>query len=445
MSDQHGALGQGERICAILVTLVLVFSITRYAVDGVALPIMGRSLSQGGDFQTYYIAAAMLRAGEDMYDHRRALQFTAAHSSVAYPEVQYYLYPPLLAIVLSPLSTLPYPLAYKVWVVINQIFLAGTLLLLSKSLPMFQRWSLPILVILAGNMYPFYLSIDIGQINILILLLITAAFASAFQQRMFLAGVMIGIAAMIKISPLLLIGLFVFQRQWKAIWGFAASLALLTVFTALVAEPQSLAGFIHVSLMNSIPIQVDWIDNASPAAFLHRLTGALNIAPLEPGLRWLATLIVLSVLGLCSLPQRSTNDPTFGLLFGLWVLGMHLLSPITWEHHLVWTLLVVAVTAGYLVHLNARRTMPLAIVLAISYMLIAFENLTLNRLGQWQFKRGWWFLSGDYLREYFFADVRLVALVILFGFIAALVFQSNRTLYRRRWFNLASVRPALKC
>lgn len=231
---------------------------------------------------------------------------------------------------------------------------------------------------------------------------------------------------MIKISPLLLIGLFAFQRQWKAVWGFGVSLALLTVLTALVAGPQSLAGFINVSLMNSIPIQVDWIDNASPAAFLHRLTGAPNIAPLEQGLRWLATLIVLGVLGLCSLPQRSTNDPTFGLVFGLWVLGMHLLSPITWEHHLVWTLLVVAVTAGYLVHLNARRTIPLAIVLAFSYMLIAFENLTLNRLGQWQFKRGWWFLSDDYLREYFFADVRLIALVILFGFIAALVFQSNR-------------------
>ncbi len=261
---------------------------------------------------------------------------------------------------------------------------------------------------------------------------------------MFLAGVMIGIAAMIKISPLLLIGLFVFQRQWKAIWGFVASIALLTAFTALAVGPSSITGLINISLMNSIPIQVHWIDNASPAAFLHRLAGALNIAPLEQGLRWLAILVVLGVLSLSSLPQKPANDPVFGLLFGLWVLGMHLISPITWAHHLVWTLLVVAVTAGYLVHLNAQRTMPLAIVLAISYMLIAFENLTLNRFGQWQFKRGWWFLSGDYLREYFFADVRLVALVILFGFIAALVFQSNRTLYWRRWFNMASVRPELK-
>lgn len=162
MSDQHGSLWQGERICAMLVTIVLVFSITRYAVDGFALPIMGRSLSQGGDFQNYYIAAAMLHAGEDIYDRERALQLTLVHLSVTYPDISYYLYPPLLAIVLGPLSALPYPLAYKAWVIINQIFLAGTLLLLSKSLPMFQRWSLPILVILAGNMYPFYLSIDIG-------------------------------------------------------------------------------------------------------------------------------------------------------------------------------------------------------------------------------------------------------------------------------------------
>ncbi|MFN3373386.1 MAG: hypothetical protein ACK44M_07480 [Chloroflexus sp.] len=60
---------------------------------------------------------------------------------------------------------------------------------------------------------------------------------------------------------------------------------LLTVFTALVAGPQSLAGLINVSLMNSIPIQVHWINNASPAAFLHRPTGAHSIAPLKQGLR----------------------------------------------------------------------------------------------------------------------------------------------------------------
>ncbi len=53
------------------------------------------SVRADGDFQTYYIAATMPRAGEDIHDHRRALQFTAAHPSVAYPEVPHYFYSPL--------------------------------------------------------------------------------------------------------------------------------------------------------------------------------------------------------------------------------------------------------------------------------------------------------------------------------------------------------------
>lgn len=67
----------------------------------------------------------------------------------------------------------------------------------------------------------------------------------------------------------------------------------------------------------------------------------------------------------------------------------------------------------------------LAIVLGVNYALIAFENLALNRFGQWQFKWGWWIFDGDYLREYFYADVRLLALCALFCLIGALLFQSQ--------------------
>lgn len=425
MTEKHTPLIDTERVFTIFFAVVLIFSITRYAVDGFALPMMGRSLSQGWDFQNYYIPSAMFVAGEDMYDYEKALAFTMEHPSIAYREISYYLYPPLLAIVLAPLSQLPFPLAYRVWIVLQQVFLAGTLLLLARSLPMFGRWSLPILTVLACNMYPFYLSNDIGQVNVLILLLVTAALAGAFHGRMFLAGAMIGIAAMIKISPLLLIGLFVLQRRWLAMWGFAVSMALLTILSALLAGPEAIWRFINVSLLDSIPDQVRWINNASPAAFIHRVAEALHMGQLETGFRWLIILIVLGVLGLYSLKQVSPNEPVFALLFGLWVLGTHLISPITWEHHLVLTFLVIGATAGYLVRMKSRHAVLLAIVLGVNYALLAFENLTLNRFGQWQFKRGWWIFDGDYLREYFYADVRLLALCALFCLIGALLFQSQ--------------------
>lgn len=217
MTKEHTPLINTERILTIFIAVTLMFSITRYTVDGFALQMMGRSLSQGGDFQNYYIPSALFVAGKNMYDREEALKFAMSHPSVEYSYVSYYLYPPLLAIVLAPLSQLPFPTAYRVWVVLQQVFLVGTLLLLARSLPMFGRWSLPILTVLACNMYPFYLSNDMGQVNVLILLLVAAALDGAIRGRMFFAGVMIGIATMIKISPLLLIGLFVLQRRWPAV------------------------------------------------------------------------------------------------------------------------------------------------------------------------------------------------------------------------------------
>jgi hypothetical protein len=425
MTKEHTPLINTERILTIFIAVTLMFSITRYTVDGFALQMMGRSLSQGGDFQNYYIPSALFVAGKNMYDREEALKFAMSHPSVEYSYVSYYLYPPLLAIVLAPLSQLPFPTAYRVWVVLQQVFLVGTLLLLARSLPMFGRWSLPILTVLACNMYPFYLSNDMGQVNVLILLLVAAALDGAIRGRMFFAGVMIGIATMIKISPLLLIGLFVLQRRWPAVWGFVVSMALLTTLSALIAGPEAIQGFINVSLMRSIPDQVRWINNASPSAFIHRMFEALHIGQFEMGVRWLTVLIVLGVLGLCSLKQVKPDDPIFALIFGFWVLGTHLISPITWEHHLVLTLLVFGVTAGYLVQMKSRHVVLLAVILGMNYSLIAFENLTLNRFGQWQFGRGWWIFSGNYLREYFYADVRLLALSTLFCLIGILLFQSQ--------------------
>jgi hypothetical protein len=114
-------------------------------------------------------------------------------------------------------------------------------------------------------------------------------------------------------------------------------------------------------------------------------------------------------------------------LYGAWVVGSVLVAPITWEHHLVLLLLpLTGLLAALATREQGRSALPSALAFATAYLLLAFENVTLQRAGQWQFGSGWWIFSGTYLRDYFFADVRLVAVLLTFALVL-LVLQKRHT------------------
>jgi len=407
-------------VLQVLLIVVLVFSLARYFVDGFALEMMGRSLSQGGDFKAYYLAGAMLRAGEDVYDLERSYE-VAQHlfsaevvGSAKYP----YLYPPPLAIAMIPLSHLPFRWAYRLWVLGEQVFLIASLYLLAENLPSFGGYAWPFLIILAANMYPVYLSNDIGQVGMLILLVLSLAIHFARRGRFFWAGVVLGVGGMIKISPLLLLGFFALQRKWRALTGAILALVVLSAVSIGVAGPQVMFSFIQTNLGKSVPEQIGFYSNLSLAAFIHRLFSVPGGSPYELPVRWGFILTCLGLLVLLSHRQYPQTGQTFTVLFSLWITAMLLVSPITWEHHLVWLLPAFGFAVSALVDTQSRSSPWLFLWFALIYTVVAFENLPLNRFGQWQFQSGWWIFSGDYLRTNFVADLRLFAVA---GFFVLLI------------------------
>lgn len=396
-----------------LITL-LIFTFARYSFDSVLLPLMGRSLAQGADFQPYYVAAHMVRDRQNVYD--LALQ-AAQMKKLAVPVDAYlpYLYPPLLAIALVPLTPLPFKLAYRVWVILQQLVLVGVLLLLSRSLPWLGRAALPMLIVLAGNFYPLYQNIDIGQVNLVVLLIFCAALLLYQRAQFFWAGVLIAVGTMLKVSPVLLMGLFVLQRQWRALWGFAAAMVVLLVSFVLINGPDTVISFFTFSLGQAVPAQAHWLNNVSLAAVLYRSTNALHLQVLERPLWYLSVAAILGTLLLLSYKKRTASGIEFALLFSAWVVAGVLLSPISWEHHLVLLLLPLGVLFAAIARLErAKNFIALSVSFGILYLLLAFENVTLQRSGQWNFGTGWWIFTGDYLRLTFFPDIRLFAVVVTF-------------------------------
>jgi len=407
-------LFSSSRAEQILLAILLVFSLVRFFVDGFALEIMGRSSLLGYDFQIYYLAGKMLQTREDIYNFNNLRELAQQDPTIKVKEVSPYIYPPLLAIILMPLSYLPFSWAYPIWVLCQQAFLIASLSLLAKSLPALGTWIWPFLIVLAVNMYPVHLTIDIGQINLLILLILCLVLYLAQRDHFFWAGIMVGVATMIKMSPLLLLGLFIFQRKWRAVVGVFAALIILTALSIALAGPQNMLSFFSTSLRDSILIPIEWINNVSPAAFLHQLLPALGLGYLEVPSRLAIALVWLSLIAVFSYRQLPQTDLAFTLLFSLWVTAMLLISPITWEHHLV--MLLPAFGAAITALVSARHfSIMLLVWLSLTYTLIAFENLITNRFGE-----GWMF-HGNYLHDYFYANIRLLGLISLFALLIILL------------------------
>jgi len=173
------------------------------AVFGVALGFAAEPLltGRGTDLRAYLEAAAALRAGHDPY-------------AGVYP----YLYPPLLAVVLVPLTFLPPPAAAWLWA-------AASAAALAASAALVARGSARILV-LALLFAPFAATQWNLQANAFVLLLLVLARERLDRGFEWGGGALLGVSIAVKPFGLLAACALLLAGRWRAA-GAAAAAALL--------------------------------------------------------------------------------------------------------------------------------------------------------------------------------------------------------------------------
>ncbi|MEU6217471.1 glycosyltransferase 87 family protein [Streptomyces sp. NPDC047022] len=172
-----------------------------------------------------------------------------------------------------------------------------------------------------------------GQVNLLLLALVLADAWLLSTGRGKRAGVGIGLAAAIKLTPAVFIGLLLLARRWRAaaVASGVAAAASLFAFWALPGASRFYWG--HALWDTTRVGRLDYVSNQSLQGVLARLA-----APGEPSrAAWELTVVaVLAVWGWRSHSALRTGD-WYGA-FALTGLTACLISPITWVHHLVWLL-----------------------------------------------------------------------------------------------------------
>jgi alpha-1,2-mannosyltransferase len=236
-------------------------------------------------------------------------------------------YPPFAAVVMVPFAVVPWPVAVVAWTL-------GTV----ASLVIVWRFCLPglrsalLLSVVVGSLLlePVRETLGFGQINVMLCALILYDVLDLKHSR---RGIWLGLAAGIKLTPLVFFGLLFFTRQWKALLHASAGFVA-TVLVGFAVAPEASTQYWTKLISDSTRIGgLAFASNQSWNGFLIRLTGDLD----GGGLIWLA-LVAATVLGglwLCrTLWFRSEHLAAVSIcaLIGL------LCSPVSWSHHWIWAI-----------------------------------------------------------------------------------------------------------
>jgi len=246
-------------------------------------------------------------------------------------------YPPFPALAFAPLSLLPERAAQVVWCLVNVAALfALVYLALRAARPGLGRrrrtlWSL-LLMAPAYWIEPVHLTFGFGQVNIVLAVMVLGDLTGHLRVggRTLPRGVLVGLAAAVKLVPLVFIPYLFVTRQTRAAWVAIATFVACSLGTALTDPSVSWSYWTRYATDAKRVGGVYYISNQSLRAVADRLdhrvvsTGLVTAA---------AGLVVVAGVALAGWAFRASSN-----FLGVLVCATTGLvaSPITWAHHMVW-------------------------------------------------------------------------------------------------------------
>lgn len=302
------------------------------------------------DMKIYHGAVVWWANGNNLYE------FVAPLTTLGFT------YPPFAALVMLPMAVLPMPVAG--WINVVASIAALTVVLAALVGPMAERygWSrwfaIALAVPLAIAIEPVRETLGYGQVNLLLFGLIMADLvalrwrarggarpdASGPLRRFWYsgawAGAGVGLATSIKLTPALFVVYFVVTRQWRpALTAIGTALAA-TIGTFMIAGEESTTYFTKVLWQTERVGNADMTPNQSLSGVLARLYDSVE----TPGLLWLSFALLMLTVGIsrASHAHAEGDELTAFTLVGL---TSHVISPISWSHHLVFVIPAIIVLA----------------------------------------------------------------------------------------------------
>jgi alpha-1,2-mannosyltransferase len=287
----------------------------------------------GADSAVYRAGALTLLRGEPLYNYEA---LTTLPSWVLLP----FTYPPAAALLFLPLVAFPMGLTWGIVGALSVLALAVVIRVCAGRGS--KWWVLPASTAAALLLEPVWKTIFLGQINLILMALIVLDVLVLTRRDSRWGGVLIGVAAAVKLTPLIFIPHLFFTGRKKEAARALGTFAVLEAVMFLVIPGDAAKYWTQAASDPNRVGAVHWIFNQSLNGLVNR---ASELAP------WSLT-VALGVGALLAVPavwlviRLHARGEALAALLVTAFYGL-LLSPVSWSHHWVWAVpLIVVLVAG---------------------------------------------------------------------------------------------------
>ena len=329
------------------------------------------------DLHVYVGGAATLGRPGELYD------YVYADQTPDFPLP--FTYPPFAAVVFYPLTLVPFGLLALVWQLGIVAALYGVVRTSQRLLTVAPRHDARRVAMLwtAVGIWtePLRSTFDYGQINVVLVL---AVLGAVYSSRWWLSGLLVGLAAGVKLTPAVSGLYFLGARRWGAA-VFSAVVFVATVGLSLLVVGDQ-ARFYFTDLLGDAdrvgPVGTSF--NQSWRGAISRILG--HDAGYGP---WVvAGIVVTAALALLAWRAVGGAQDRLAAIVIVQLFGL-LLSPISWTHHWVWVIpLMIWLLHGPLARRLGARVLGwgwLALSLVGVPWLLSFAQPTI-----WEISRPWY-------------------------------------------------------
>ena len=236
-------------------------------------------------------------------------------------------YPPIAAVLFSGLSVVPQAWLNLLVVAAGFVALTAVCVAVAGKVRPDLRWTVgPLAAIGALALDPVWMTFGYGQVNLFLLALVALDCLLVKDPRW--RGVLVGVAAAIKLTPAIFVLYFLVRRDWRAAITSMATFAALVLAGFLAAPKDSVQYWFH-SLLN--PDRIGDI-SLSTNQSIKGLVRDLGLAQGTETLVW--AVLAAAAVAVAVFVARRTQDDLVAL-FTIAAAGL-LASPVSWLHHWVW-------------------------------------------------------------------------------------------------------------
>jgi alpha-1,2-mannosyltransferase len=319
--DRPDTVRAGGRTLLIVGAVVAAVAAVAYLVALATHPM--NAMLKGFDLQVYLGGAHQaLHHSHSLYnwiyDGHPGIQFT---------------YTPFAALAFAAGLALPFKALMAVATVVSLFSLVATIWIAFRQLGWEKTSRLGATLLLSGLLLwtePVQRALYLGQVELVLMALVVWDLCQPDRRRW--KGAATGIAAGIKLVPLLFIAYLLLTRRFRQA-AVAAGTFVVTVIIGFIVFPSAsvtywLDGdFFQAGRTGFVGVA----QNQSLRGIMTRLIGSVNgtVAP------WLLVAVVVGLLGLAAAVILDRHGHTFAGLMAAALTAL-LISPISWDHHWVW-------------------------------------------------------------------------------------------------------------